>query len=304
MSVSKDRYFGQKTFEAGMLANALRSSIGTYAKDPESLVFHIIERLEDHTQLSRDVRLIELETLCDLQRYNIDAYFPGKDEGFYSISLGSHTGVIRIYVACERPGQLQDVFLRLVESLNLTEMPSPLETAVTDLDENKLKAAFSEIAGRLKTLEDSVFAVSRTLRCFLSYKFAAQTEATAMRVQQFLTLLDVEVLTGASYEPRRVSEKVLGKLREPLDFIVVLVNRDGETMWTRDEIAAALHRGIAVVPLVERDAKFSPGLFGDLEYIPFDSDHVGDAFLKLLEAVRFIRRQRVDEPTLTGDESK
>jgi hypothetical protein len=33
----------------------------------------------------------------------------------------------------------------------------------------------------------------------------------------------------------------------------------------------------------------TPALFGDLEHIPFSKGHVEEIFIKLLEAVRFVR---------------
>lgn len=140
---------------------------------------------------------------------------------------------------------------------------------------------------------------ARRLRCFLSFRFNDASEFVALRVQQFLTLLDVEVLTGANYEPRQVSEKVLSKLRQPLDLIVLLITRDGESMWTRDEIGTAIHKGVALVPLIEKGAKLEPGLFADIEYVEFEAGHIGDAFLKLLQAVRFVREQKGSSANIT-----
>jgi hypothetical protein len=124
-----------------------------------------------------------------------------------------------------------------------------------------------------------------------------------LRVQKFLDLLDVKVLSGASYEPRQVSEKVLSKLREPLDFIVLLITSNGESMWTRDEIGTAIHKGIALIPLVEKGAKFQSSLFAGIEYIEFESGHIGDAFLKLLEAIRFIREQKMGGTNILPSEA-
>jgi hypothetical protein len=69
---------------------------------------------------------------------------------------------------------------------------------------------------------------------------------------------------------------VLSKLREPLDFIVLLITKHGESTWTRDEIGIAIHKGIALVPLVEKGSSLQPGLFADIEYIEFESGHIGD----------------------------
>ena len=109
---------------------------------------------------------------------------------------------------------------------------------------------------------------------------------------RFLGLLNVEVDTGATYEPRGISEKVKTKLNQPLDFIVLIVSANGESMWTRDEISYAHGRGIKVIPLVEDGANFSPGLFSDLEYIPYARGHIADAFIKLLEAIRFVESDK------------
>jgi hypothetical protein len=113
----------------------------------------------------------------------------------------------------------------------------------------------------------------------------------ALPIQRFLALLDVEVITGMAYEPRRISDKVRDRLAERLDFVILLVCESGESPWTRDEIATARERDIAIVPIVQSGASFESGMFGDIEQIPFAAGHVGDVFLKLLEAVNFLRRR-------------
>src|SRR5262245_50120609 len=142
------------------------------------------------------------------------------------------------------------------------------------------------------------------LKCFLSYRFTDENEIAALPVQEFLRLLNVEVRTGNRYEPRQVSEKMLSILSEPLDFIVLLITANGESMWTRDEINTALHKGIHLVPLVEKGATFHRGLFADLEYIEFTPGHIGDAFLKLLQAIEFIREQQTESSMPSFDNAK
>jgi hypothetical protein len=130
------------------------------------------------------------------------------------------------------------------------------------------------------------------LKCFLSYRFSSENETSILKLQRFLTLLNVEVITGDKYEPRGISEKVLSKLASPLDFLIIFIARDGESYWTRDEIAYARHEGLPVIPIVQDDKQFTPGIFGDLEYIPFAEGFVEGAFLKLLDALQFIRKQK------------
>ena len=145
----------------------------------------------------------------------------------------------------------------------------------------------------MEVLEAKVLRPDQTLRCFLSYRFAPETEILSLNLQRFLALLDVEVVTGTSYEPRRISDKVVDRLAGPLDFLILLISKGGESLWTRDEIATANQRGLAIIPIVESGAEFEPGIFGDIETIPFETGHIGDAFLKLLEAINFLRRQRI-----------
>ena len=91
----------------------------------------------------------------------------------------------------------------------------------------------------------------------------------AQKLEKFFSLIDVDVITGAGYEPRPIVWKVRERLGTPgLDFVVLLICVSGESMWTRDEITTASSRNVPVIPIVEVGAKFEPGLFGDLEYIP------------------------------------
>ena len=76
-----------------------------------------------------------------------------------------------------------------------------------------------------------------------------------------------------------------------MDFLVLLIGQDGESPWTRDEIATARATGVPVIPIVSEGSSFEPGLFGDLEYITIMVGHVGDAFLPLMEAITYIRRR-------------
>ena len=89
--------------------------------------------------------------------------------------------------------------------------------------------------------------------------------------------------SGDSYEPRPVSQ-IMGRLKDDLDFIVLLAG-DGESFWTRDEIATANHKRIPLVPIMEAGVD-EPGLFGDSECVPYAKGHIGDLLLKVLEAVK------------------
>ena len=88
--------------------------------------------------------------------------------------------------------------------------------------------------------------------------------AQGVHIPGYQKLENVEVLTGRSYEPRPVHEKVADRLAG-LDLLVLIVGVDGESEWGRDEISTARARGAAVIPIVTEGSKFEAGLFGDLE---------------------------------------
>jgi hypothetical protein len=85
----------------------------------------------------------------------------------------------------------------------------------------------------LAVLEKIVLGPSRTLRCFLSYRFTPDNEDSARKLKDFLTLLGIEVVTGTTNEPRPLSQKVMERLKDDLDFVVLLIGHDGESHWTR-----------------------------------------------------------------------
>jgi hypothetical protein len=143
------------------------------------------------------------------------------------------------------------------------------------------------------------------LRCFLSFRFNPADEVLAAQVERFLQLQGVEVLTGLSYEPRKVEDKVRSLLAQALDFLVLLLTSSGDSSWLRDEIAEARTAEVPVIPLVEDGVEFKQGLFGNVEQIPFSPGHIGDVWISLTEALEFIRATRRhavnDEDELTSE---
>jgi hypothetical protein len=284
MSIFKEMTFEARTLEVGVLARTIKDVVCSLGREKDPIVrFALSESLPDGTYATRELSTFaDLELLCNLEGRRVDLLFYDRNKGAISLEIRGGGSRTYIHVGCEIAERLKQVCTRVVESLGLKEAP-PLPSR----DEG-----ISDIEDRLNALEKAVFDARRKLRCFLSYSFTPENEVTAFTVQKFLTLLDVEVTTGTSYEPKRVSEKVISMLKASQDFIVALVLRDGQSMWTRDEIATAQREGMAIVPVVETGTSFASGIFGDLEYIPFEPGHIGDAFLKLLEAVRFLKKDR------------
>lgn len=150
---------------------------------------------------------------------------------------------------------------------------------------------------RVTNLERRLDAVQRIqeedvrLRAFLSFRFGEPDSELARDLERFLNLSNIEVVTGQSYEPRRVEDKVRSRL-SGVDFVVYLLTSTGDSAWVRDEIATARASEIPVIPLVEEGIEFDQGLFGNVEWIRFGSGHIGDVWIRLTEAIKYIRAGR------------
>lgn len=301
MAYSRTVYFQNRVFAAGELAKNFGEVLQSFGADPEGDSIRIAGELADGTRTVREFQPAKsLQDVCDLSQWDIRGWFDGRGGMRFYVSLDSDGTTIAAHLSADDAATLGDLADALRTSLRL-EDAEPAEQ-ITAAVKSGFEEALRPLEDRIKALEEGMSAPSRRLRCFFSYRFDPNTEVTALRIQQFLAALDVEVITGAQYEPRRISDKVLTKLRQPLDFIVLLVTARGESMWTRDEIGAGVHHNLPVVPIVESGARFETGLFADLEYIPFEAPHVGDAFLQLVQAVNFIRAgRRAETPGENGE---
>ncbi len=293
MYASRDFVFAHRSLRVGELAAGLAAAFRAAGLDATCAEFSVSDTLPDGTHTQRDVSFSDLENMV-IARASVSVSVRSEEvrlEARYHASADA----LSLHLAASAPKLIALAREAFQTALHLDPPPPPTPYSgptIWDGVDAAIQEALAPVLDRVAALESSGEASMRRLRCFLSFRFNDASELLALRVQKFLALVDVDVLTGATYEPRQVTEKVLSRLREPLDFIVILVTADGESMWTRDEIGAALHAGIALVPLVERGAKLEPGLFGDVEYIEFAQGHIGDAFLKLLQAVRFVREQQ------------
>ncbi len=300
MSIAKGFKFKSRTFEIGEFQSAVAGLLSRFHPEGEPPDISISQELPDGSRSSHNAHdPSPLENICDISTWSIELRFRNVTYGYNSISFGSlYQDFITIQIYCDTAEQVRNVHDLLVNALHLEKhIPVSSDSA------ERTQAQFNQnIIARLEILERKVLGPSR-MRCFLSYRFSTGTELLALRLQQFLSLLDIEVLTGASYEPRRISEKVLSKLNAELDFIILLVTTEGESLWTRDEVASAVQKKLAVIPIVEDGVTFEPGLFGDIEFIPFSVGHVGDAFLKVLEAVVFLRKHLTASQEATSQDS-
>jgi hypothetical protein len=282
-------YYEARVFSPGALARAVRSFLSTYVSESNP-TFNLSQVLADRTTSAlTHVDPDDIESLCDLKESYLWGTFRDKADRWIQVSLAGTGTLIHVNASAPDADGLDAIFHHFEGALDLKETACPDRKAEQEKRLTEVEEQLGNLEQRLAGIERSVRQVVPRLRCFLSYRFGDANDLVALRVQRFLALLGVDVVTGDRYEPRSVSQKVQERLSGPLDFLVMLVLANGESFWTRDEITTARAAGIHVIPVVEEGSKFEPGLFGDLEWIPFGPGHVGDAFLKLLEAITFIR---------------
>ncbi len=288
MSVSRESHYEPKILKVGQLASALSQLLERHA-GPVQPDFRSSEDLEDgSSSLVHFSDPTNAEAICDLRKRHIWTDFRATNGGWIQIHLDGKRDLIRLDVTAGSANTLSDVIALLEAQLGLTITKSPDRNAEREARLSSAEQQLVALNERVASLEGSLRQLSPRLRCFLSYRFGEGNDLLALHVQRFLALLDVEVVTGQGYEPRRISDKISDQLAN-LHFLILLVLRDGESLWTRDEIATARASGLYVIPVVEEGAQFESGLFGDLEWISVSAGHVGDAYLKLLEAVTYIR---------------
>lgn len=286
MSISQSRYYKWKTFELGAIGRAVREIINHFSLDVAEIKFTAKYDHDESTE-ERTLSIEDIGSICSFSGNPDGLCFGFNDEANrwnYFMIAASHDFLL-FHVSSPVAETTAKMFDILQDKLGLSQVPSPP-------DKSNL------IEQRLTELEQRFTVTNETLTCFLSYRFNERSKTYAMEITRFLELAGVQVVSGAGYEPRRVTDKVRTRLDQPLDFLVYLLSSEGESMWTRDELSVALAKGYAVILIVEAGVKVEQGLLGDWEYLEFQAGHVSDSFIGILEALRFIRREKESPASL------
>lgn len=284
---SKHSYFKAKEFRPGQLASAFRAVL---AKFPESepSISGKFDYGEGGTS-RKDLTVADLEPICDLRSghpsgVTLSLKNPGEMCLSHVVGLDCFDTCLAVYASSPDASNLT-LFREVLQRELL------LEEAVLTLRLDGME----DLRTRVAALENTLLKASPNLSCFLSYRFNPRSKSYVLELTRFLGLVGVNVVTGLGYEPRKISEKVIERLREGgHSFFIYLITREGESTWTRDELAVARGSDLPLVLLVEKGGEIGKGLLADWEYIEFEVDHIGDAFIPIMEAVSFIRRNQVE----------
>lgn len=122
---------------------------------------------------------------------------------------------------------------------------------------------------------------------FIAHRFDEQGEQIADRLARFLTLLGFDVKTGRGFAPKSVSEKVKERLKaQAITFVILSPGEDAT--WLTQESVLGLAGDKHIFILKESSVEFKPGIFGDVEFIPFSSSKVESTFIPILEGLKEI----------------
>lgn len=288
MSIARTQYLEPVILPAGRIRAGLAAAIGA-GGGPSDLKIDLVRILPDGSHDERaDLPLASLDAVCDLGEEGLQVRAGWNQDGeFHYLGLYGGTRNAGLHVSSPSAGLTQaliDAFMRGAD-VSLWSPPPPSGEPTPEMPPELIEAG----APSGDTEPGRVLAPPR-LRAFLSYRFGlAAHELDASRVQRLLAILRVDTVTGTSYEPRRLSDKVRDRL-VGIDLLIQIIHADGESMWTRDEVTVAHSAGVYLAPVVEQGADFAAGILGDIEYITFGPGHIGDAFLSIAEAVEYVRR--------------
>ncbi len=290
MSINTIKYYEYKLFEPGDLGRVYKRIFDLFQINPEKAKIWLTHSLDDANTYQNELSIFELDSLVDInvRPRLLSLHEFNTVKGNVEILLRRYNDYLFFDITVDTKDYLEECYLIISEELKLKEVDKSI------VDKNKISYTeeLKSIKGRIDILEDMVLHKERILTCFISYRFNENDKKIAFELSRFLDLIGIDVKSGVGYEPRRISDKVMSKLNDNIDFIIYIVSDSGESMWTRDEIALSFGQDKYVIPLIEGNQKFQSGIFGDLEYINFEKGHVSDTFIGLLEAIQYIKSKR------------
>ena len=118
---------------------------------------------------------------------------------------------------------------------------------------------------------------------FIAYRFDDTGQYCADQIATFLRLMGFNVLTGRSYSPQSISNKVKERM-DKQDIIIVIHTNGEEITWlTQETLLGSVKKTLII--LKQQDANFKPGILNDFEYIEFIDRNIQTTFIPILEGL-------------------
>ncbi|HMM12323.1 MAG TPA: hypothetical protein PKE03_09555 [Bacteroidales bacterium] len=250
--------YSNKSFKIGLLAGTFKNIFQMFESNFEDYTISLSSKNRE-IESSKTLNFDDLYTITELNdnNYSIDCspnFKLSREEKFRSIHIQNCGNVIGILIESEKAEIIHSIIEVLTEQLELVEDIPKMEESI--------ESRIEKLENKINSLEEKLS--NKTLSCFISMRFDEKSKKYLQLLEKFLTLLNINVVTGLSYEPRKVSEKVISRLDKNIDFVLYLITNENESFWTRDELVYGSQKGCFTIPLVEKGAKFNSGIFGDL----------------------------------------
>ena len=226
MSASLTRYYNNQSFEPGKIASAFRNVLSSFGLNESEISVTASYRIPDEGEESRKISWDEIGSICELsdRPKSLSTGF-GESSNFHFLILSKAGNFLTPNVRTPTAEIANKLCNDFAGELALIR-------ANPRIGEGDHTEEIGNLASHISELEDKFQAENRALYCFLSYRFNHRSKIYALELIKFLSLVGVEVTTGANYRPRRVSDKVLSHLDKPLDFVIYLIAKEGESTWT------------------------------------------------------------------------
>ncbi len=160
---------------------------------------------------------------------------------------------------------------------------------------------FYENQSSLPSINNKLVAISKKLdmllnsrkalkRIFVSMRFDDHSKSVAFDLNKFLSILNIEMVTGMGVEPRSISEKVVERIESNIDLFIILLTESEDSDWINQEIGFAKAKRIPILILKEHCVdKKNFGMLNDNEYISFQ--HISEAHIGILETINYIEKR-------------
>jgi hypothetical protein len=282
------KQYSQMEFKPGGLSKTFRTvckQMGIQAT--ESLRFQADYAMGSTGHEERELTITEIGSITELRDTPRELRFGYNWSGtnIEGISIYGSPRGLRVSVSMQSAERAQEMVDILEQGLGLLPLGNNESSKKANQGDHAIK---SDVPMPASTMANS-------LRCFISYRFDANAEAYVMQLKRFLALVGITAQEASGYEPRAIPDKVLEKLSDKIDILIYLITTSGESTWTRDELSFAYGKGAHVVPLLEKGCSMDEGLLGKAEFIEFDKGHIGDSFIKILEAIAFTKSRRAKQ---------
>lgn len=130
--------------------------------------------------------------------------------------------------------------------------------------------------------------------------FSEKGRACAKRLQEFLELMELPCVLGETFGGIKVSKGVQGSIEDAWFVIAILpcetkVNDDTwrTSEWMMQELAYAEARKKDFLILLENGVRFTNGILGDVECLPFETDKFDSVLVPLGRQVRAFLNRRL-----------